>query len=91
MSNPDVLLRPTDGRAQQPPTASSAAVRSAARHRSAGWLFVAPALVLAIAVMYVPLGYALYLSMQGKKAAGGLRITQVFVGLDNYLGSLTDP
>ncbi|BDZ64138.1 carbohydrate ABC transporter permease [Agromyces mangrovi Wang et al. 2018] len=63
------------------------------RPRLAPWLFVGPALVLAAGLLLAPLVYTLVLSFRGRQVAGGgLGLaTEVWVGLDNYVRSLTDP
>ena len=59
----------------------------------APWLFVGPAIVLAAGLLFAPLGYTLVLSFQGRKVTGGgLGVaSEVFVGFDNYVRTLTDP
>ena len=61
--------------------------------RLAPWLFVGPAVVLAAGLLFAPLVYTLFLSFQGRKVAGGgLGLaSEVFVGFDNYVRSLTNP
>jgi multiple sugar transport system permease protein len=65
------------------------------RRRSvAPYLMLSPAIVLFVAFLLIPIGYAVYLSFQGLRlVAGGAfgRRAQVFVGLDNYRTTLTDP
>ncbi|HEY3557888.1 MAG TPA: sugar ABC transporter permease [Kribbella sp.] len=59
----------------------------------APYLFVAPAVLLFVAFLAVPIGYAVYLSGRGLRITGkgifGTR-EEVFVGLDNYVKTLTD-
>ena len=59
----------------------------------APYLFVAPAVLLFVAFLAVPIGYAIYLSSRGLRVTGkgifGTR-EEVFVGLDNYVKTLTD-
>ncbi|GAA1665141.1 sugar ABC transporter permease [Nonomuraea maheshkhaliensis] len=66
----------------------------ARRGSRAPYLFVAPAVVLFVAFLAVPIGYAVYLSVRGLRLTGtgifGTR-QEVFVGLDNYTRTLTDP
>jgi multiple sugar transport system permease protein len=63
--------------------------------RMAPYAFVAPAVILFIALLVLPIGYTLYLSMQKSQVsglglgAGGRR--QVFAGMSNYTSALTDP
>jgi multiple sugar transport system permease protein len=61
----------------------------------APYAFVAPALAVFIAIIAVPIGYAVYLSLQKTHVSGlglgaGSR-TQVFAGLSNYTSGLSDP
>jgi multiple sugar transport system permease protein len=63
------------------------AVVSRTRHGTAGFLFIAPFLVLFLLLFLAPLGYAAYLSLFQHKLIGGT----VFVGLDNYAKAVTDP
>jgi multiple sugar transport system permease protein len=60
--------------------------------RLAPWLFVAPAVVLALGLLAAPLVYTLWLSFQGRKVTGGgLGVAQqVFVGFDNYARTLSN-
>lgn len=51
-----------------------------------GYLFIAPFLVVFVAMLVVPLGYALYLSLFQTRLVGG----RVFVGLANYAQALSD-
>ena len=66
--------------------------RRSMQPRVAPWLFVAPAVILAAALLLAPLLYTLWLSFQGRKISGsGLGVAQeVFVGFDNYARTLTD-
>lgn len=57
------------------------------RQAVAGWLFMTPFLLVALAFLVAPLGYALYLSGQADTLVGGVH----FVWLENYKSSLTDP
>jgi multiple sugar transport system permease protein len=60
----------------------------------APWAFLAPAIVLFVAFLLVPILYAIYLSFRGYRSDGGgaygARV-ETFVGLDNYVSALTDP
>jgi multiple sugar transport system permease protein len=59
----------------------------------APYLFVAPAVLLFVAFLAIPIAYAIYLSTRGLRVSGkgifGTR-EEVFVGLDNYANTLTD-
>lgn len=57
------------------------------RQSLTGWLFMIPFLIVVLAFLIAPLGYALYLSTQADTLVGG----QEFVGFENYIFSLTDP
>jgi multiple sugar transport system permease protein len=56
------------------------------RHQFIGYAFVAPFMVVFVAMLVVPLGYALYLSLFRQRLIGGT----VFAGLDNYRSALSD-
>jgi multiple sugar transport system permease protein len=56
------------------------------RQRRAAYLFVAPFMLLFVAMLVVPMGYALYLSLFTDRLVGGT----VFVGLQNYADALSD-
>ncbi|GLI02030.1 carbohydrate ABC transporter permease [Phytohabitans aurantiacus] len=60
--------------------------RVASRRAAAGYLFVAPFLVVFVAMLVVPLAYAGYLSLFREQLIGGT----TFAGLDNYTRALTD-
>jgi len=66
--------------------------RRSLQPRIAPWLFVTPAVVLAAGLLLAPLLYTLWLSFQGRKVSGsGLGVaSEVFVGFDNYVRTLTD-
>ena len=51
------------------------------------YAFVAPFIIVFIAMLIVPLGYAGYLSLFQTRLVGG----EVFSGLDNFARALTDP
>lgn len=53
----------------------------------AGYALVAPFMLVFIAMLVVPLGYAFYLSLFQERLIGGT----VFTGLDNYRTAFTDP
>jgi multiple sugar transport system permease protein len=61
--------------------------RQTRRGVAAGPLFVAPFLILFLALFLAPLGYAAYLSLFEHKLIGGT----TFVGLDNYVTAVKDP
>lgn len=60
---------------------------TSARQNLMGWLFVGPFGIVFIALLIVPIFYALYLSMFQKSLIGGTR----FVLFGNYLKAFTDP
>ncbi|MCD0446909.1 sugar ABC transporter permease [Glycomyces sp. A-F 0318] len=75
-------------------TATAEAPRAAARRPEgtrrralAGYLFVAPFMIVFAAMFAVPLIYAAYFSLFREQLVGG----NVFVGLDNYARAFTDP
>ncbi|MGW6130147.1 carbohydrate ABC transporter permease [Cellulomonas sp. NPDC055163] len=62
---------------------------------AAPYAFLAPAVILFVAFLALPIGYALYLSLRTVKVSGlglgkGAR-TEVWAGLDNYTRSIADP
>ncbi|MEV0612267.1 sugar ABC transporter permease [Nonomuraea sp. NPDC050404] len=66
----------------------------ARRGTRAPYLFVAPAVLLFLAFLAIPIAYAVYLSVRGLRLTGGGIFgtrQEVFVGLDNYVRTLTDP
>ena len=62
---------------------------------AAPYLFMAPALLLFLLFLVLPLGYAIYLSVVRQQVSGlgfdPSTASTVFVGLDNYTAALTDP
>jgi multiple sugar transport system permease protein len=58
-----------------------------ARQNITGWLFVAPFAIVFVAMLILPLGYALYLSTFRKTLIGGTH----FVLFDNYVKAFNDP
>ncbi|WP_043628041.1 carbohydrate ABC transporter permease [Nonomuraea candida] len=58
----------------------------------APYLMAAPALILFVVFILVPIGYAVWLSLHNMRVRGsGLGIrTEVFVGLENYLEAIQD-
>ncbi|MEU4191750.1 sugar ABC transporter permease [Kribbella sp. NPDC026611] len=68
---------------------SRSAVRRGRRgvsQASTGYLFVAPFMVVFLAMLVLPLAYAAYLSLFRERLIGGT----VFAGLENYSRALTD-
>jgi multiple sugar transport system permease protein len=57
------------------------------RRHWVGWFFILPFLVVFVAFLVAPLGYAGYLSLYTK----GLATGTTFAGLDNYTRAFTDP
>jgi multiple sugar transport system permease protein len=64
----------------------NAARRRADRHGRTAYLFIGPFLLVFAAMLVVPLGYALYLSLFQTRLVGGT----VFVGFANYLDAFRD-
>jgi multiple sugar transport system permease protein len=69
--------------------------RRTAPRQAAPYAFVAPALIVFIAVIAIPIGYTVYLSLEKTHVTGlglgpGAR-TQIFAGLSNYASGLSDP
>ncbi|ROQ41596.1 multiple sugar transport system permease protein [Frondihabitans sp. PhB188] len=56
------------------------------RGKQTGWLFVAPFMVVLVAMLIVPIGYALYLSLFRDQLIGGNH----FVGFANYIQLVQD-
>ncbi len=50
------------------------------RHRWTGWGFVAPFMIVFVAVLIIPIGYAVYLSLYRDELVGG----NAFAGIKNY-------
>jgi multiple sugar transport system permease protein len=69
------------------------APRRPRRRQLAPYLFTAPAVVLYVTFMLIPVGYAIWLSLRAYRIEGALlgRKTEVFVGLENYAAVLTNP
>jgi multiple sugar transport system permease protein len=59
---------------------------NSANPAATGYLFVAPFLLVFVAMLVLPLGYAAYLSLFQDRLVGGT----VFAGLDNYVTALQD-
>ncbi|WP_227497041.1 carbohydrate ABC transporter permease [Planctomonas psychrotolerans] len=78
----------TAGRNGAPPK------RGRIRGRFAPYLFAAPAVVLYVVFMLIPVLYAIWLSLRAYRLqSGGTfgRRVEVFVGLENYTAVLSDP
>ncbi|NYE18847.1 carbohydrate ABC transporter permease [Microbacterium immunditiarum] len=60
---------------------------TAARQNLFGWLFVGPFGIVFLAMLVLPIGFALYLSLFQKSLIGGTR----FVLFGNYAKAFTDP
>jgi multiple sugar transport system permease protein len=71
------------GRRPDPPGPGRSVSRGPSR---AGFLFVLPFLIVFLAVLVLPLGYAAYLSLFKEQLIGGT----TFVGLENYIRALQD-
>jgi multiple sugar transport system permease protein len=79
-------------------TAMSSAIAAPVRRptmapRHAPWLFVAPAVLLALGLLAAPLLYTVWLSFRGTTVSGsglGLR-RETFVGFENYTRALGNP
>ncbi|WP_194396670.1 carbohydrate ABC transporter permease [Microbacterium atlanticum] len=69
------------------PLSSKRRKSTAARQNLFGWLFVSPFAVIFLALLVLPIGYALYLSLFQKSLIGGTR----FVLFGNYAKAFTDP
>ncbi len=67
------------------PTPSQSAQRR--KLRATAYAFITPFLIAFVAMLLVPIGYALYLSLFKTQIIGG----STFVGLANYLQAFTDP
>ncbi|MEN3306885.1 MAG: multiple sugar transport system permease protein [Micromonosporaceae bacterium] len=65
---------------------SAGSARRRMRHQLTGYAFVLPFMVVFVAMLVVPLGYALYLSLFRHQLIGGT----VFAGLGNYRAALSD-
>lgn len=69
-----------------PVRAGRAAKRPARRRGRTGWVFIAPFMVVFVATLIVPIGYAIYLSLFRNKLVSG----NAFVGIDNYVQLVHD-
>jgi multiple sugar transport system permease protein len=67
--------------------------RARRQSRAAPYLFLAPAGLLFLLFILLPVGYAIVLSLRANKVQGGIigQSAEVFVGLDNYRAVLSDP
>jgi multiple sugar transport system permease protein len=64
------------------------------RARWAPYVLLAPAMVAFVIVYLIPTGYAIWTSLYAKRVTSGAaygRTESVFVGLENYARTLTDP
>ncbi|NUR99745.1 MAG: sugar ABC transporter permease [Kribbellaceae bacterium] len=79
----------TDQRLEAPAPSRRAARRRrrGVGHGSTGYAFVAPFMLVFVAMLVLPLAYAAYLSLFQERLIGGT----VFAGLGNYTRALTDP
>lgn len=73
-------------------TARARRGRLSRRGGPAPYVLIAPAIVLLVLFLLVPIGYTVYLSLRAARVTGGgLGIRkETFVGLDNYRSVLTD-
>lgn len=73
----------------------SAPRRSRIRGRAlTPWLFAAPAIILFVLFLLIPIGYAICLSFRGSRLEGGGaygRRVEGFIGFENYVTALTNP
>ncbi|WP_106815005.1 carbohydrate ABC transporter permease [Microbacterium timonense] len=69
------------------PVSSKRRRSTALRQNLTGWAFVAPFGVIFVALLVLPIGYALYLSLFQKSLIGGTR----FVLFGNYVKAFSDP
>ena len=69
------------------PTAPAAAALRRQRRDWRGWAFVAPFMIVFVAMIIAPVVYALYLSLFREQLIGGNH----FVGLANYLAGAPGP
>src|SRR5690242_16052415 len=74
-------------------TAAPARRPRSAQPRIAPWAMLAPAIVLFVLFLLVPIGYAIYLSFVALRVDGGAFGVrrQVFVGFENYVTALANP
>jgi multiple sugar transport system permease protein len=75
------------GAARAPSRSEVRRRRRGVSHASTGYLFVAPFMLVFLAMLVLPLIYAAYLSLFQERLIGGT----VFAGLDNYTRALADP
>ena len=73
--------------ASDPPGRRPGSRRSVQRGGAAGWFFILPFLIVFLAFLVAPLGYAGYLSLYTK----GLATGTTFAGIDNYTRAFHDP
>jgi multiple sugar transport system permease protein len=86
------LLRPRTRRAPMPSGARRRGHRARRREAAAGWLFSAPAIILLIVFLVVPIGIAAWVSISDWGGIGSPFSAAVkSVGLANYKALLTQP
>jgi multiple sugar transport system permease protein len=74
-------------------TGSTPTTRRSRRSPIAPYVFVAPAVVLFVAFLLIPMLYSVYLSFRGLRlVAGGAfgKRQEVFIGFGNYVSAITD-
>lgn len=84
------------GEVPQPTAATGATARrrpgNRLRHRGAPYVLIAPACLLLVSFLLVPMGYTVWLSLRANRVTGGGvlgRREETFVGLENYVSALT--
>ncbi|AKV86559.1 ABC transporter permease [Microbacterium sp. CGR1] len=79
----------------KPPKTAAEYPRHRRRTPLAPYVFLLPAIVLFVLFLVAPIGYAIVLSLFGQRVPAGSggygAREQTFVGLENYVSSLTDP
>jgi multiple sugar transport system permease protein len=71
---------------------TTAGLRPRRRGGLAPFVMLGPAVVLLVVFLFVPIGYTVWLSLRASRVTGGglgLR-KESYVGLDNYVGAVTD-
>jgi multiple sugar transport system permease protein len=74
-------------------TGSTTKKRVRRRKPIAPYVFVAPAVVLFLAFLLIPMLYSVYLSFRGLRLVGGGAFgkrQEVFIGFENYVSAITD-
>ncbi|WP_306317047.1 MULTISPECIES: carbohydrate ABC transporter permease [unclassified Streptomyces] len=102
-NEPDTITppEPTTTEPATPTTAPATPIRPKPRRTHSGggrstlppWAFLAPALLLFLVFIAIPVGYAVYLSLMRQRSSGGAYGVKrpEFAGLENYGAALTDP